>query len=142
VDPEESHEFQINQCETHRSIAATCLEILRESGSLKEDICAQKFSDTRRLDVEAAAINVHIKPHLAYAWNHWVYHLEMSGCSLDDTHEVLEFLRNYFLYWFEAMSWLGKASVMIRTIRNLQKLTKVLHAHLDDLLIYTELTVL
>jgi hypothetical protein len=125
VDPEEPHDFQIDQRKTHSYIAATCLKIMREPGSLKQDVCAQKLPGTRRLEVEALVINENIKAHLAYACNHWVYHLEMSESLIDDTHEALGFLRNYFLYWFEAMSWLGKASAMIRTIQALQKLAKV-----------------
>jgi hypothetical protein len=128
VDPQESHEFQINQCETHKYIAATCLKIMREPGSLKQDICAQKLPGIRRLEVEAVVIKAHIKAQLAYTYNHWAYHLEMSEPVLDDTHEALEFLRTYFLYWFEAMSWSGRASAMIRTIQALQKLAKVRHA--------------
>jgi hypothetical protein len=127
VDPEEEHDFQIDQCSTHKHIAATCLEIMKAPGSLRRDICAQKVTGVKRLDVEAFAVNKHIKAHLAYACNHWAHHLEMSGSSLDDTHEALDFLRNNFLYWFEAMSWLDNASAMVRTIQALQMLTKVLY---------------
>jgi hypothetical protein len=42
VDPKEPHEFQIDQCKTHKYISAICLEIMREPGNLKQDICAQK----------------------------------------------------------------------------------------------------
>jgi hypothetical protein len=101
---------------------------MREPGSLKQDICAQKLPGIRRLEVEAVVIKAHIKAQLAYTYNHWAYHLEMSEPVLDDTHEALEFLRTYFLYWFEAMSWSGRASAMIRTIQALQKLAKVRHA--------------
>jgi hypothetical protein len=128
VEPEESHEFQINQSEAHEYIAATCLKIMKEPGSLKQDICAQKVPGTRRLKVEVSVIDAHIKAHLAYACNHWVYHLEMGGCTVSDEHEALDFLRNHFVYWFEAMSWMGKASAMVRTIQGLQKLTKVRYA--------------
>jgi hypothetical protein len=128
VDPEESHEFQVNQYETHEHIAAACLKIMREPGSLKQDICAQKVPGIRRLEVEVSVINAHIKTHLAYACDHWAYHLEMSESLIDDTHETLDFLRDHFIYWYEAMSWLGKAYSVIRTIQALQKLTKVRRA--------------
>jgi hypothetical protein len=70
VDPEEPHEIQIDQCKTHKYILAICLEIMREPGNLKQDICAQKVPGVRRLETEASVINSHIKAHLAYACNH------------------------------------------------------------------------
>jgi hypothetical protein len=44
---------------------------------------------------------------------------------IDEQHGTLAFLSGWFLYWYEAMSWLGKASEVSRTLRRLQVLIKV-----------------
>ena len=127
TEPGEPHDFIVDQLKIHEQIASSCLEIMMQPGNLQQDICRLKEPGIRRLDVNLCVINEHIKPDLAYACNHWVYHLEKSCSTIDDTHEIVDFLHSYFLYWFEVISWLGKAGAIVILIRRLRKLSKVRH---------------
>jgi hypothetical protein len=125
VEPEEPHEFQIDERQAHTSAFNACMTLLMQTGRLQQDICAVSKPGTRRLDVDTQVVKSHIKPELAYACRYWVFHLAMSGDLVYDTHEIYKFLTQYYLYWFEAMAWLGKVYEVLHSIKRLRTLVQV-----------------
>jgi hypothetical protein len=123
--PKSAHKFQIDERATHRLIADRCMAIMMQSGGLQQDICQVRKPGSRRLETASHVIESHISPALSYACRYWVHHLEAANVLVDDEHGTLAFLSGWFLYWYEAMSWLGKTSEVPRTLRKLQVLTKV-----------------
>jgi hypothetical protein len=120
-----AHKFQIDERATHKFIADRCLATMMQPGRLHQDICRMRKPGSKRREIESRVIETSISPALSYACRYWVHHLEASNAVLDDRHATLKFFSGCFLYWFEAMSWLGKASEVPRTLRKLQALTKV-----------------
>jgi WD40 repeat protein len=125
VKPDEPHDFQIDERRVHASIANTCFSLMMEPGRLGQDICAVSKPGTRRRDVDTLLINDHIKPDLAYACRYWLYHQVRSGEVLDDSHQIYQFLTRHFLYWFEAMAWLGKAYEILPFLKQLKPFVDV-----------------
>lgn len=120
VKPDEPHDFQIDERRAHASIANTCFSLMMEPGRLRQDICAVSKPGTRRRDVDTRLINDHISPDLAYACRYWLYHQVRSGQMLDESHQIYEFLTRHFLYWFEAMAWLGKTYEILPFLKQLK----------------------
>jgi hypothetical protein len=125
--PEKPHEFQIDERTTHCFLANRCLAVMMQPGALQQDICQVRKPGSRRLQTASHIIESHISPALSYACRYWVHHLEAGKVVVDDQHDTLAFLSGWFLYWYEAMAWLGKASEIPRTLRTLQALLKVNH---------------
>ena len=125
--PKSAHNFQIGDRATHRLLAERSLAVMMQTGGLQQDICQVRKPGTRRLGIESHVIESHISPALSYACRYWIHHLEAAKVLVDDQHDTLTFLSGWFLYWYEAMSWLGKASEIPRTLRKLQALLKVDH---------------
>jgi len=123
--PNSAHNFQIDERATHRLLADRCLAVMMRTGGLRRDICQMRKPGTRRLAVESRVIESHIPPELSYACRYWVHHLEAANMVVDDQHDALIFLSGWLLYWYEAMSWLGRASEVPRTLRRLQMSPKV-----------------
>ena len=123
--PKSAHNFQIDERATHRLLAERCLAIMMQPGGLQQDICQVRKPGMRRLDVETHIIGSHLCSALSYACRYWVHHLLTPNVVLDDQHRIFKFLSGWFLYWYEAMSWLGKASEVPRILRRLQALTMV-----------------
>jgi WD40 repeat protein len=125
VEPEEPHDFQIDERQAHASAFNACLTLVMQPGRLQQDICAVNKPGTQRLDVDSQLIKSHVKPELAYACQYWVYHHERSGLPINDTHKIYKFLTQHYLYWFEAMAWLGKAYEVLHSVTKLRTLAQV-----------------
>jgi hypothetical protein len=125
VEPDDPHRFQVNERQAHMSAGNACLTLMMQSGKLHQDICAISRPGVRRLEVDRQVVELHVEPDLAYACLHWIHHYENSRALLDDDHEIFRFLTRYFLYWFEAMAWLGKANEVTNMVERLRTLTTV-----------------
>jgi WD40 repeat protein len=125
VEPDEPHNFQIDERQAHISAFNACLTLMMQTGRLQQDICAVSKPGTRRLNVDTQVVKSHIKPELAYACRYWVFHLAMSEELIDDTYEIYKSLTQYYLYWFGAMAWLGKAYEVLHSIKRLRTLVQV-----------------
>lgn len=123
--PKAEHDFMIDEHQTHATIAHKCLCLMMLPGSLKHDMCGVFHPGTRRVDENERPLDPQFSPSFTYACKYLVHHLSQSQETLDDNHEVFSFLNECFLYWFEAMSWLGKATEVIYIVRELQSLNKV-----------------
>lgn len=112
VDPDKcgKNRFWVNEPEVHGQIASRCLDVLKESGCLMEDICGLPDPGVRRREVTKAVVDAHIPPAVSYAARYWVFHLEHSDREVVDGDEIHRFLESYFLNWLEVLCWLGRMS--------------------------------
>ena len=117
--------FWINKQQTHKFLATKCLELLSNSGQLRENICNQESLGVKRSDVRDEHISTAIPAEIAYACLHWVYHLREAGESLLNDGTAYRFLRVHLLHWIEALSWLGNLSSFVSLLASLRTLTDV-----------------
>jgi hypothetical protein len=126
-DPEDVHEFWVDEKAAHKTLADKCLRLLSEGGYLKKDICELGAPGKSRTIVDQQTIDRHLPSEARYACLHWVHHLKGSGVTLHDEHQALQFLQCHFLHWLEALSLIGRLSESIRLIDELQGLVDVSH---------------
>ncbi|KAL6901147.1 vegetative incompatibility protein HET-E-1 [Trichoderma evansii] len=117
-----SNPFWIDEVETHKIIAANCLELLSSKAHLKRDICSLGKPGIARTDVDAATINKHLPAVVRYACLYWVHHLKRSGSRIMDGGQAHLFLKSHLLHWLEALSFVGKVSESIIMIKTLHEL--------------------
>ncbi|KAI9897307.1 hypothetical protein N3K66_008329 [Trichothecium roseum] len=122
-DPDELHEFRIDQKKTHKSVMEACLRLLSEKSNLREDICGLGAPGTPRSSVKQATVNRCLPSEVRYACLHWVHHLqgsiEGSALAYEDEQRALYFLERHFLHWLEALSHMGLVAESIRLISKL-----------------------
>lgn len=116
--------FWIDEAQSHNVLAESCLRLL-STGTLRKDVCQVEAPGTRRVAVSKLEIMKHLPEDVAYACCYWVHHVVKSGRPLDDDGPGYTFLKTHFLHWFEAMSWLGKASQVIHDIAMLLRIKNV-----------------
>lgn len=83
-------------------------------------------------DVEPAVITRHRSGALQYSCQYWLDHSECSQVSLNHDGSVYRFLREYCLYWLEAMSLMGKTPVAMAIMTKLESLIDVSSISYDD----------
>ncbi|KAJ5808827.1 vegetative incompatibility protein HET-E-1 [Penicillium riverlandense] len=126
-DPEDVHEFWVDEKATHEMLADRCFRLLSEGGYLKKDICGLGAPGKPRTIVDQQTIDRCLPPEARYACLYWVHHLKGSGVTLHDEHQALQFLQSHFLHWLEALSLMGRISESIRLINELQDLIDGYH---------------
>ncbi len=70
-------------------------------------------------------VEQHLTPEIQYACLYWVQHLERGGTQLHDNSQVHKFLKERFLYWFEALGRMRKISKGIVAIASLESMVVV-----------------
>ncbi|KAK3613368.1 hypothetical protein LTR22_028180 [Elasticomyces elasticus] len=85
-------------------------------------MCRVKSLGTRRAAVSKTKSAEHLPEEVAYACSYWIQHVVESGEHIKDDGEVHQFLKKHLLHWIEALSWLGKASDVIHSLRALQSI--------------------
>ena len=127
LDPQKrgKNPFWIGEKKTHASLISKCLRLLSSPKGLRQNICNLTSSGTPRCKVNDQIIGNALSLEVRYACRYWVYHLEQSRNRIRDGDLVDVFLQKYFLYWLEAMSFMGEAAESIRVISTLQSLTDV-----------------
>lgn len=124
LDPEKrDNPFWINEKETHQQLAAHCLRIMSET--LRADICKVGTPGTPVSSIGPEEINDNLPPEVQYTCRFWSYHLEQAGWQISDEDQVWNFLTTHFLYWLEALSWIGRTSEALQAIKTLQSLMLV-----------------
>jgi hypothetical protein len=113
--------FRSSIDEVHYSIFSRSLQVM--SFALRRDVYCLKapgitIDQVKQPDLDPLAI-------IRYSCLYWVDHLlecqkEDTIKDLEDSGQVLNFLRQYFLYWLEALSLLKSASEGIVIIRKLE----------------------
>lgn len=101
------------------------------TASLKRDICDLKLPGTLIEEIDSEKIREDIPAELEYACTYWVRHLESclqapSSIPISDLlNRTLQFLEQNILYWFEALSLLGKMQESILMLSTLHALAQV-----------------
>jgi hypothetical protein len=88
-DPEDIHEFSVDEKATHKMLAEACLRLLSESSHLKEDICDLGVPGKTRNDVDQQTIDQYLHSEVRYACLYWVYHLKGGRVRLHNGHQTL-----------------------------------------------------
>ena len=87
------------------------------SKTLKRNICHLKTPGTLRSQIEGTIVNQYLSPHVHYACQYWVGHLQKGSPDLHNSTQVYNFLRDHFLHWLEALSLMGKISEAVHMIK-------------------------
>ena len=115
--------FWVDEKKAHETLAEGCIRIM--SAFLKQDICEQDAPGVFVADIESSRIEQYLPPEVQYACLYWIQHLQKSGVQLSDNDYVHRFLKEHFLHWLEALSWMQKVSVGIYTITSLESIALV-----------------
>jgi hypothetical protein len=118
--------FPAGMPKEHARLAQKCIQRMCEPGGLRKDICTFRRPGTRRTDCDLAEIAKLLSARVTYTSNFWIEHLIASTETLFSDDYVHQFLKQYFLYWFEALSWMGQAaSAVLYTARLQPQVDKV-----------------
>ncbi|KAJ4178401.1 hypothetical protein NW755_013240 [Fusarium falciforme] len=128
----EADPFWVDDQETHERIVTRCLDLLRSGKHLKQDICDLGLPGARRADIEQREVNLKLPGEVRYACLYFTHHLEGSGLKIDDSHPVFSFLKDYFLFWLEALAIQGEAHNCSAMIASIQSLVDVGHFYFLD----------
>lgn len=112
-------EFSVDERITNRNLAERCLQSMSEF--LSRDICGLKTPGTLKKQIGPSAVQRCIPDHVQYACRYWINHLLESGIENFDNVQVVQFLREHFLHWLEALSLLGKVSEGVQMITEFSK---------------------
>jgi hypothetical protein len=118
-----SYHFSSDESADHIRLSKLCFDILSEH--LKQDICNVQRSGISASNVEKSVIQRAIPPEVEYACTYWIQHVVNSRVKLQDDHWISGFLRSHVLYWFEALSWIGRLSDGIHALSALELKTSV-----------------
>ncbi|KAH6636889.1 hypothetical protein F5144DRAFT_199344 [Chaetomium tenue] len=124
VDPEKADElekypFWVDEGETHKRLAARCLELLSTEDRLKKDVCGLRLPGTCRSEIDQKTIDTSLPPDVQYACRYWVYHWKESKCLIRDGDLVEHFLNRHLLHWLEVLGLLGWISESISMVDDL-----------------------
>jgi hypothetical protein len=130
VDPlkankQEMHPFWVDEGETHKRLAARCLELLSTKDRLKKDVCGLRLPGTCRSEIDQKTIDTSLPHDVQYACRYWVYHWKESKCLIRDGDLVDLFLNRHLLHWLEALGLLGWISESISMVDDLLGLLDV-----------------
>ena len=117
--------FCVDEKWTHSRLAEQCLQLLNQSSVLKQDLLNLGKPGERRSHVSTEKVSESIPDEIAYACCYWAWHLTESGERIVDGGLVHRFLKQHFLHWLEALSWLGRLSRTIAYVNNLQAVVQV-----------------
>jgi NACHT domain len=122
--------FWIHDRTRHRDLADCCLTAM-SNGSLRQDICDLKKPGALNSQFNKEKLDSHLPTHVQYACQYWVRHLqqldenELEHVGLCDGGTVHTFLQGNILYWFEALSLMGRIAEGILMLQALQSLITV-----------------
>ena len=122
-------DFWVDSAKMHVTLTEHCLS--RMVASLKRDICDLKLPGTLTVEIPSGRVREHIPAELEYACTYWVRHLEsglQAGSNILEHNfvdRIREFLERNILYWFEALSLLGKMQESVLMLSTLLTLTQV-----------------
>lgn len=114
VDPN----FWVDEKRAHQQLANGCILVM--TSSLKQNICGADASDTHVTDRTSNQLDQYLLPELQYACLYWIQHLQKSGAQFSDNDQVHSFLKEHFLHWLEALSWMRKVSEGVHAISSLE----------------------
>ncbi|KAK7985500.1 hypothetical protein PG988_003122 [Apiospora saccharicola] len=113
----------VDEKQAHRRLADSCIRLM--SKSLKPDICGVGAPGTLISDIENSRIERCLPRAVQYACRYWVEHLLRSAVQLHEGDSIDSFLREHFLHWIEALSWIGKVPEGVHAIASLESTASV-----------------
>jgi hypothetical protein len=131
IDQKRCHDpnLWVDEKRTHRDLADRCIRLM---STLERDICGldRDASGVRAPgvltnDIDSSRVEQYLSPEIQYACLYWVQHLQRGDAHLHDNSQVYEFLKERFLYWFEALGWMRKISEGIVAIASLESMIVV-----------------
>lgn len=111
-------EFWVDEKQAHQILADRCMQFM--STSLKQDICGVDAPNMLVADAKRSRIEQSLPPEVQYTCRSWTDHVQKSGTKLCDNGQVHCFLQGHFLYWLEALGWMGKISDGVHAIAALE----------------------
>ncbi|RGP76554.1 vegetative incompatibility het-e-1 [Fusarium longipes] len=111
--------FHISSTEIHSLLADGCLNLMTER--LKRNICGMRRLDASPEDVHKDVLSRCIPLELEYACTYWIHHLQVGGRPHD---QIYTFVREHFLHWLEALSFLKRVPDGLKAIQSLNSLLK------------------
>ncbi|GKZ94884.1 hypothetical protein AnigIFM59636_008615 [Aspergillus niger] len=121
-DREATSRFWVDKRAKHELSANQCLTVMGRS--LKKNICELPSYGTSRTEIHPDSIAKFLLHALQYACRYWVYHLTQGSAPAIILDQVLTFLKEHLLHWFEAMGILGIIPEAIVAVNSLLQLTK------------------
>jgi hypothetical protein len=126
TDPERctDERFFINPSIHHRDIFLSCLNFMK--ANLKRNICQlDDYVSLNEVNDLHSRKNAHIGDALEYACRFWASHLAKSAHNGPEVNEVFEaideFFENYFLFWIEVLSLIGKLDNGVHALNNISQ---------------------
>jgi hypothetical protein len=113
----------VDEKQAHQILADNCIRLM--STSLKQDICGVDSPGMLVAEVERSRVKQGLPPEVQYACLYWIQHLQKSGAQVCDNSQAHRFLQEHFLYWLEALGWMGKVPEAVHNIACLQSLASV-----------------
>ena len=112
--------FSVDGSEAHKKLATKCLQLMRTSKGLKQNMCKLSSPGSLRNEIDKQILGETLPAELRYACRYWVHHLQQSKWQICDDDQVHEFMQKYVLYWLEAISLIGEMPEIIEMIGILQ----------------------
>ncbi|KAK6350166.1 hypothetical protein TWF696_006410 [Orbilia brochopaga] len=116
-------QFWIDEKDSHRMIASSCIELMSGPSGLKRNICNLESPATLQYQFDRSLIDVYISSELRYACHYWVYHLIKGGHLVVENDHAHKFLQEHLLHWLEAMSHL---KLLVEALNAVNALTSII----------------
>ncbi|KAF2182636.1 hypothetical protein K469DRAFT_669646 [Zopfia rhizophila CBS 207.26] len=128
--------FWVDEKQAHQKLTDDCIRLM--TTSLRQDICDVDAPGALVADVKRGQVEQCLPPEVQYACLHWVQHLQKSGTRLCDNDQVHQFLKERFLHWLEALSWIREVPEGIHAIASLESIALIsdcpdLYAFIHDM---------
>jgi NACHT domain len=115
-------QFWVAEDKAHSNLVSRCIKIM--SDALMKDICILGELDCLVSGIDQNLIKTALPAHIQYACRYWIRHLQRTEIHLHHK-EVLDFLRDHFLHWLEALSLMRQISEGLLVIQALKSMLTV-----------------
>ena len=115
--------FWVADEQAHQKLAGSCIRLM--NACLKQDICSIDSPGSLVAEVRRTQVEQCLPSELQYACLYWIQHLVKSGAQLSNNDYLHKFLKEHFLHWLEALSWMGKVLEGIYAINALESIALV-----------------
>ncbi|KAG9519327.1 WD40 repeat-like protein, partial [Aureobasidium melanogenum] len=111
-------QFAIDERRVHYDLFVHCFQVM--SARLEQYMCGLRHPGVEPKQLGKEALENYFPPHVQYACRYWVMHLVDSGRTIDEQARVISFFKEKFLYWLEALSWIGRVTEAVWMIVKLE----------------------
>ncbi|RAH58519.1 WD domain-containing protein [Aspergillus piperis CBS 112811] len=139
VDPNrcDDENLLIDEKEANKTLFHRCMDVLREQGSLRRNICNIEHPGTTAVEVSQEIINKHLPHEVQYACWYWGTHINCAGSfQTKETTQLMNFLKEHFTHWLEVLSLTRRMSHASPTMTELK--TRVAPGDYPELLEFVD----